>query len=174
MYSEEEAEFCNRQKALVLVKLKELDIPFELVEHPRVFTVEEANKHTGALPGVHSKNLFLKSKKNAFFLCVFPSSFPVDLKRVSESLGLSSSSVRFAPPQMLREMLGVLPGSVGPLSLLFAQREAVTVAVAKEMMAEEGEKKLWFHPGSNDATVSISPKDFRKFVESLKFEIREI
>ena len=34
------------------------------VEHPPVFTVEEARDLRGAIPGAHSKNLFLKDKKD--------------------------------------------------------------------------------------------------------------
>jgi Ala-tRNA(Pro) deacylase len=35
------------------------------IDHPPVYTVEEAERHTGHIPGGHCKNLFLKDRKGA-------------------------------------------------------------------------------------------------------------
>ena len=44
-------------------RLAELGIETVTVEHPPVFTVEEAKRLRGSLPGGHCKSLFLRTKK---------------------------------------------------------------------------------------------------------------
>ena len=48
--------------------LDTLGIQHETVKHPPVFTVEQAAKLRGQIPGGHTKNLFLRDKKNALYL----------------------------------------------------------------------------------------------------------
>ena len=38
-------------------------IPYERVDHPPVSTVEEAERLVPAMPGAHTKNLFLRDEK---------------------------------------------------------------------------------------------------------------
>ena len=40
---------------------------YDLHEHQALFTVEDSNKFRGQIKGSHSKNLFLKNKKNKFY-----------------------------------------------------------------------------------------------------------
>ena len=40
--------------------LDQYQIKYKLHSHPAVFTIEEARKHCGHIPGLHCKNLFLK------------------------------------------------------------------------------------------------------------------
>ena len=47
--------------------LNQKEYDFEIHEHQPFFTVEESNKLRGKTKGAHSKNLFLKNKKNNFF-----------------------------------------------------------------------------------------------------------
>ncbi|MEE9333951.1 MAG: hypothetical protein V3U65_07650 [Granulosicoccaceae bacterium] len=48
--------------------LNDLEITFEVHEHPAVYTVEQAQQHSSDIPGCHCKNLFLKTKKNNYGL----------------------------------------------------------------------------------------------------------
>ena len=51
--------------------LRELQIKYEEVEHPPVYTVEEAQLVQGKIEGVGCKNLFLiNKKKECFFLVI--------------------------------------------------------------------------------------------------------
>ena len=45
--------------------LDRLGIAHKTVTHPAVFTVEEGRELRGAIPGGHTKNLFLRDKKGA-------------------------------------------------------------------------------------------------------------
>src|SRR5579872_5129605 len=57
-----------------------LGITHQTVQHPAVFTVEEARALRGKVPGGHTKNLFLRDKKGALFLVVAPEDAAIELK----------------------------------------------------------------------------------------------
>ena len=48
----------------LLDHLAALGIRTETVEHPPLFTVDGVAARRGAIPGAHTKNLFLKDKKD--------------------------------------------------------------------------------------------------------------
>ena len=52
--------------------LDRLGIAHQTVTHPPLFTVEQSQALRGTIPGGHTKNLFLKDKKDAVFLVVAP------------------------------------------------------------------------------------------------------
>ena len=64
----------------LIKRLEHLGIDTETISHPAVYTVEEAKALRGRLPGAHSKNLFLKDKKNCFWLVVTLEDKTIDLK----------------------------------------------------------------------------------------------
>ena len=49
-----------------------LGIAHKTMSHPPLFTVEQSQTLRGAIPGGHTKNLFLKDKKDTVFLVVAP------------------------------------------------------------------------------------------------------
>src|ERR1044072_5329282 len=93
-------------------RLDTLGIAHRTVEHPPVYTVEEAKALRGDLPGPHIKNLFLPNKKEVVAL----EDRAIDLKRLGERLGAGKFS--FGSPDRLRRHLGVEPGSVTPLAVV--------------------------------------------------------
>ncbi|MCI23462.1 proline-tRNA ligase-like, partial [Trifolium medium] len=83
-----------------------LKIEFSKYEHPVVLTVEAQAKHVGDLgggPGGLSKNLFLK--KNRFYIVSALADTKVDLKVLSQRLGLGKGGLRMAPEEALGELL---------------------------------------------------------------------
>ncbi|PNX79116.1 prolyl-tRNA synthetase associated domain-containing protein 1-like, partial [Trifolium pratense] len=95
-------------KEQLLQKLQELKIEFTKYEHPVVLTVEAQAKHIGDLgggPGGISKNLFLKDKKNRFYIVSALADTKVDLKVLSQRLGLGKGGLRMAPEEALGELL---------------------------------------------------------------------
>ena len=52
----------------LLTMLSRDNIKYDVYEHPSLHTVEESKKLRGKIEGIHTKNLFLKNKKNKFFL----------------------------------------------------------------------------------------------------------
>jgi Ala-tRNA(Pro) deacylase len=165
-YSAEEEEFLGGQRAHIERFLREHDIAYRVEVHERVFTVEVADRVTGHLAGLHVKNLFLKSKKGELFLVVVPAGAAVDLKRLAAQLG-ASGGLRFAPPALLCEALGVLPGSVNPFCVLFDPEQRVRLALGAALL-ERPEELLWAHAGSNDNTAGVSVSGLLAFFRALK------
>ena len=87
-----------------------LGIAHKTMTHPPLFTVEQSQALRGTIPGGHTKNLFLKDKKDAVFLVVAPEEASVDLKTLHHRLGAGRFS--FGSADLMRELLGVEPGAV--------------------------------------------------------------
>jgi Ala-tRNA(Pro) deacylase len=142
--------------------LDSLGIAHQTVTHPPVFTVEEARARRGALAGGHTKNLFLRDKKGALFLIVAPEDAAIELKSLHRLLG-ASGRFSFGSAELMRETLGVEPGSVTPFAVINDQPARVTVVLDAAMIAHE---VLNFHPLRNTATTTISRDGLLKFLEA--------
>jgi Ala-tRNA(Pro) deacylase len=148
--------------------LSQIGIEHTNHEHPAVFTVEEASLHHKGINGAHSKNLFFKDKKKNLFLVVTLSDKPIVIKEMAKKIGAKSPS--FGKPDLLAQVLGVIPGSVTPFAVINAKSHDIKVILDKEMMEN---KLLNFHPLVNTATTTIASKDLVKFLEhcNQEFEI---
>ena len=153
-----------REEALA-ARLAGLDIAFKTHAHEPVFTVEEARALRGALPGGHTKNLFLKDKKAGLWLVVAREELRVDLNALSKALGAPRFS--FGSPELLMAVLGVPPGSVTPFAILNDKDCAVRVVLDEGMLAFD---PLNFHPLRNDRTTAIAPNDLLKFLRACNHE----
>jgi len=145
----------------LLARLEELGIAAETRDHPAVYTVEEARRLRGEIPGGHCKNLFLKDKKGALWLVVCLEDTQVDLKALPGRIG--AGRISFGKPDLLMEVLGVEPGSVTPFALINDTEGRVNVVLEKAMMEHEF---LSFHPLENTATTTLASADLEKFVRA--------
>ena len=96
--------------------LKKENYNIKVHQHDALYTVEDSKKMRGQIEGAHSKNLFLKNKKNKFFLLTCEEADKIELKRISKSLELGNTS--FAKEEYLDQYLKIKPGSVSPFALL--------------------------------------------------------
>jgi Ala-tRNA(Pro) deacylase len=142
--------------------LDSLGIAHKTVTHPPVFTVEEARALRGKVAGGHTKNLFLRDKKGATYLVVAPENAVIELKSLHRLLG-ASGRFSFGSAELLREMLGVEPGSVTPFAVINDKAFRVTVVLDAAMMAHG---VLNFHPLVNTGTTTISREGLLKFLEA--------
>ena len=134
-------------------------------EHPPVFRVEEGHEIKAALPGGHTKNLFLKDDKGQLWLISALGETRIDLKALPKVVG--SGRLSFGKPALMQEVLGVTPGSVTAFALINDTGHRVRFVLDKALMAHE---LVNFHPLSNDATTAVSSADFRKFLAALGIE----
>lgn len=151
-------------KDQLIARLKELQIDFDQYEHPVVLTVEEQAKYVGHLDGALSKNLFLKDKKSRFYIVSALSKTKVDMKILSQRLGLGKGGLRMAPEEALGEILQVPRGCVTPFALVNESARSVS------LLLDQGLKTLGrccFHPLSNDVTISLNARDLDKFLNSI-------
>ena len=150
-----------------LIKL--LDVKgydYDLHEHKPLFTVEDSNKLRGEIAGLHSKNLFLKNKKNKFYLFSCEEFSKINLRTISKSLDIGN--VSFAKKEYLLELLGISPGSVSPFALLNNTENNIDLYLEDKMHDSE---YINFHPLTNKATVTIKSRDFMEFMIENKKKI---
>jgi Ala-tRNA(Pro) deacylase len=145
----------------LFARLAALGIAQRTVEHPPVFTVEEAKALRGNLPGHHIKNLFLRNKKEEMWLVVALEDRAIDLKRLGEALGAGRLS--FGSPDRLRRVLGVEPGSVTPFALVNDETHLVRLVLDRGL-AEGGPVNA--HPLVNTMTTAIAPADLLRLFEA--------
>jgi len=145
----------------LFARLDELGIAHRTYTHPPVFTVEEAKALRGRLPGGHCKSLFLKDKKAGLWLVVALEECRVDLKRLADALGAPRFS--FGSAELLREVLGVRPGSVTPFAEINDTEGRVAVVLQREMLNHD---PLNYHPLENDRTTAVAPGDLVRFLEA--------
>ena len=132
---------------------------FELHEHEQLFTVEESKKLRGKIKGSHSKNLFLKNKKNKFFLISCEEYDEINLKHISKSLNLGN--VSFAKEEYLQKYLGIKPGSVSPFALLNDKANIVKFFLEKKLYDSDF---VNFHPLLNNKTITMKTNTFINFM----------
>ena len=149
----------------LIKRLEHLGIDTETISHPAVYTVEQAKALRSRLPGAHSKNLFLKDKKNCFWLVVTLEDKTIDLKVLRKTIGAAPLS--FGKTNALVEKLGVEPGSVTPFSIINDQAHSVTVVLDKDLLNAE---PLNFHPLVNTATTRISKRGLLIFIRDCGHE----
>jgi Ala-tRNA(Pro) deacylase len=142
--------------------LDELGIQHATKDHAPVFTVAESVSLRDEIPGGHTKNLFVKDKKDQFFLLTVEEHASVDLKTVHTLIG-AASKVSFGKPEKLMEYLGVIPGSVTAFGAINDTGSNVTFVLDADLMKEE---IVNCHPLSNDATTSIASADLIRFMEA--------
>lgn len=142
--------------------LSELNIETTTVEHPALFTVADSQRLRGEIPGGHTKNLFLKDKKDKFFLITVEEDATVDLKSIHHIIG-ASSRVSFGKPEKLMEYLGVIPGAVTAFSVINDKENQVEMILDAALMENE---IINAHPLTNEATTSIKRDDLLRFLEA--------
>jgi Ala-tRNA(Pro) deacylase len=146
--------------------LDRLGIATTTVEHEAVFTVAESRVLKKTMPGGHSKNLFLKDKKDNVFLVVAEADAAIDLKTIHEKIG-AQGRVTFGKPELMLELLGVTPGSVTPFGLINDPDGRIKVVLDAPLMQHQ---ILNCHPLENTATTAIAAEDLVSFIRATGHE----
>lgn len=149
----------------LLAWMADHDIAQTTHDHPAVFRVEEGLELKAALPGAHTKNLFLKDKKGRLWLISARQDTIIDLKRAAALIG--SDRLSFGNEALMWETLGVRPGSVTALGLINDVERRVSFVL---------DRALWdadvvnFHPLTNTATTALEQGAFRKALALMERE----
>ncbi|WP_371396655.1 prolyl-tRNA synthetase associated domain-containing protein [Fretibacter rubidus] len=147
----------NDRTALIRT-LDQLGIAHNTHDHAPIFTVEEGADIKAALPGGHTKNLFLKDKTGALFLICALGDTVVPINKLHKRLGCKRLS--FGKPELLLTHLGVTPGSVTFFSILNDRDNHVQLVLDKALFEHD---IVNFHPLKNDATTAIAAGDLLTF-----------
>ncbi|MDI6025700.1 prolyl-tRNA synthetase associated domain-containing protein [Corticibacterium sp. UT-5YL-CI-8] len=146
--------------------LDSLDISVRTITHPPLFTVADSQNLREDLDGGHTKNLFLKDKKDKFFLLTVEQNAVVDLKQIHHVIG-ASSRVSFGSPEALMELLGVIPGSVTAFGVINDTDGRVKIILDAALMEHD---VINAHPLTNEATTAIARDDLIRFIEATGHE----
>jgi Ala-tRNA(Pro) deacylase len=156
---------AEAREAALYQRLAALGIVWKTYEHAPVFTVEEAAALYASQPGGHTKNLFLKDRKEGLWLVVARDELKIDLNALADELGAPRFS--FGSAELLQERLGVEAGSVTPFAVMNDVAARVRLVLDAGMLALE---LLNFHPLRNDRTTAITAADLLKFVRACEHE----
>lgn len=148
--------------AELLAHLDSLGITSNTVEHPPVFTVDEAARLQEDVPGNRTKALFVRSRDGRFWILVTAAARRPDLRGISALLHCGRLS--FGSRDELSEHLGVVPGAVSPFAVVNDPAGVVQVVLDSALVALD---ELAFHPLDNSMTTTISPEGLIRFLESV-------
>ena len=150
----------SQKRDLVLRTLAEQNIPYQLWEHPAVYTIEEMDALDLPAPEAVVKNLFLRDAKGRrYFLVVLSKEKQADLRALGERLGVKLS---FASPERLAACMGLEKGSVTPFGVLNDQERKVEVLLDQDLRTRP---LVAVHPNENTATVALAPEDLLQVLE---------
>jgi Ala-tRNA(Pro) deacylase len=145
--------------------LDRIGVEHRTLDHPAVFTVGEGEDIKAAIPGAHTKNLFLKDAKGQLWLLSAEGHARIDLKRLHPVIG--SARLSFGSPDLMLETLGVTPGSVTAFGLINDTGRRVRFVLDRTLAEAE---LVNFHPLTNTATTTVTRHGFRTFLAALGVE----
>ncbi len=156
--------------------LNDEKIDFNLTKHKPLFTVKDSEEINKKIEGAHTKNLFLKNKKNNFFLFSCKNDTPVNLKKISKNSTFKNLS--FANENYLKEYTLMIPGSVNPFGLFFDLQNKVEFYLDIKLLDYD---IINFHPMINTETISLKTSLFidlmkkqNKLVNLINFDTNQV
>ena len=146
-------------------KLQELGITFDVVEHPPVFTTEQADSYIEGREGVRTKSMFLTNrKKTQYYLLIMDDKKRLDMDDFKVQVG--ADRIRMASLDSLAKKMNLPAGTVSPFGLLNNEEKDILVYFDKDIVSED---IMTFHPNTNEKTIFIKSKDLFRFLESIGF-----
>lgn len=150
----------------LLAYLDRHGIAYQRVEHPPVFTCEEAKRYRPPLPAIGTKNLFLRDTAGHFFLALTACEKQLDLKKLRDQIGVWQAGwgkkLHFGSPGQLMDTLGVTPGAVTILGLANDLARRVHLLVDSQYWSED---YYLCHPLVNTATLVLAKDALLRFCE---------
>ena len=110
-------------------------IAHRTLDHPPVFRVGEGLEIKAALPGGHTKNLFLTDAKGQLWLVSALGETLIDLKALPKAIG--SARLSFGSAELLYDALGVTPGSVTAFALINDHQHRVRFVLDAALAASD-------------------------------------
>jgi Ala-tRNA(Pro) deacylase len=144
----------------LLEYLRNAGVDARTYEHPPVHTVEESKSLRGDIPGLHTKNLFLRDGKKNYFLFVTDEDATINLKQLARKIG-AKGGLSFGSAEALMEMLGIRPGAVSVLAVVNDGQGRVKLMLDGKLA---NATTINCHPLSNQRTTSLSQEAFAKFL----------
>ena len=154
----------------VVDTLNELGITFQIVEHEPALTTEQADRFIEGIEGVRTKSMFLTNKKKRNFYLVIMD----DVKRLDMDVFkdiVEEKQMKMASAETLNEKMMLQPGVVSPFGLLYNKDKDIHVYFDQAIVSE---KRMSFHPNTNEKTIFIKTEDLFTFLKAIGYEAHVI
>ena len=149
--------------------LDNLNISYQVVNHPKAYSTEDADKYIEGYEGIRTKTMFLYNKnKTNFYLIVMDENKRIDFKKLEEEL--QEKKLKFSSDEVLFEKLKLEKGVVSIFGLLNI-KDNIVVLFDEDII---NDLPLTFHPNENDATIFINSEDVIKFLNTLNVSYKII
>lgn len=156
------------KSAPVLERLHSLAIPYERIDHPSVYTMDEMDTLGIFNKGIIAKNLFLRDNKgHRHFLIFICGDKKADLHSIEEKIGMKHCS--FGSSERLSRYLGLTKGSVSPMGVINDQSAAVEFIFDRDFKPDT---LVGVHPNQNTSILWLRFSDIVKVVQSNGNSIR--
>ncbi len=144
--------------------LKEYGIDYGYYEHEAVPTIELAKIHKKNIPATHCKNIFLRNHKGSkHYFVIIEQSKKVDIAKLEQIL--KQGKLSFASEKRLKKYLGVMPGAVSPLGLVYDNDKNTKVFIDHSLKEA---KQLSFHPNVSNASLVVATQDLELYLDNLE------
>lgn len=141
--------------------LDELQISYDIYEHPPVPTVEEALPYWNKIDATHCKNLFFRNHKgNRHYLVILNHKQQLKIRDLEQRL--KQGKISFASTQRMERYLGLGGGSVSVFGLINDKENHVHLFLDATLKSAE---RISFHPNENTSTLVISFNSFLRFLD---------
>lgn len=150
----------------ILAVLGENKITYKTLHHPPTYTSEESAAYRGEALSTGAKAIVYKIEKQ-FYLFVMPADRKLDNKKIKayfKAKGLKAKKTRFATPDELAEMTGLVPGSVPPFG-----SPILPFTLYIDAKIEDNEK-VAFNAGSLTDSVIMQRADYLRIANGTIFD----
>ncbi|MCL2111904.1 MAG: hypothetical protein FWH32_06615 [Clostridiales bacterium] len=144
-------------RAQVYAVFDELGIPYEVADHPPIYSAADRIRQDVQVDALICKNLFLRNKeKSRHYLYALPIDKRADLAALQKILG--ESRLSFGDADALWDCLRIRPGSVSLLNIIGAREagQGVENPVLLKFLVDAdvlAVPRIGLHPNDNAATI---------------------
>lgn len=141
----------------LIEQLNFLNIQYQILDHEVITTMEQGMEIMKKLQGVVPVNIFLKDKKDNYYLMIKNMNNKMKINEIGKKLNIKD--LQSVKSDMMQEVLQVPSGCV----TVFALVNAKFTILIDEMIPKDG--LINFHPLVNNKTMTISYDDMIKFIK---------
>ncbi|HMY80419.1 MAG TPA: YbaK/EbsC family protein [Candidatus Absconditabacterales bacterium] len=132
-------------------------ITFQEFSHPPLFTVEQAKEREEKIPGMHTKNIFVKIKKGPCVMITIRADKKLDTKMFKLQTGIKDFS--FATSNELMNEIHITPGSVGIFGLI--NNPQIILYIDQDI--RDASQAGW-HPNINTSTIVLTKQGLVEYL----------
>lgn len=144
--------------------LSEEGISFKSMSHEPTRTSEDSARARGEDVQIGGKAILLKVSKS-FYLFVLSAALKVDSRKIKDHFG--TGRTRFATPEELKELTGVVPGAVPPFGPPIIDLQ---LFVDESILAND---RIAFNAGLLTESIIMSTKDYLELVKPEVFKFSQ-